>query len=312
MPPQNDRDLVNSLLQNSTIIPPTLLYRDDDPNFGRATQVVYDHAFGLTAATYADYVSSLYENHYWKNLVLGSIETAQATDDAGNVIYEVVYSRIIDNLVNDRGESVRKEVVLPYPINANDSTEIDTVFPNSLINMRNQVIDTVGQVSNLLPRWMLSPQADGRVLGFTPAWVIAYVTPGNSGQIAYNIRTQFGTQLNLVDFEVDRYELDRALTKYWDPDTEHWIPTPPSYTTFDQTGVIVSWVNSLGQTLPWYNSNFGQTGPAFVSTWTTAAPGTEFDGGSMQFIAPVDMYATTTGYTDYDKYLVFPKRNILE
>jgi hypothetical protein len=92
----------------------------------------------------------------------------------------------------------------------------------------------------------------------------------------------------------------------------HWIPTPPSYTTFDQTGVIVSWVNSLGQTLPWYNSNFGQTGPAFVSTWTTAAPGTEFDGGSMQFIAPVDMYATTTGYTDYDKYLVFPKRNILE
>jgi hypothetical protein len=312
MPPQNDRDLINSLLQDSTIIPPTLLYREDDTNFGRATQVVYDHAFGLTAATYADYVSSLYQNHYWKNLVLGSIETAQATDDAGNVLYEVVYSRIIDNLVNDRGESVSKEVVLPYPINANDSTEIDTVFPNSLINMRNQVIDTVGQVSNLLPRWMLSPQANGRVLGFTPAWVIAYVTPGNSGQIAYNIRTQFGTQLNLVDFEVDRYELDRALTKYWDPDTEQWIPTPPSYTTFDQTGVIVSWVNSVGQPLPWYNSNFGQTGPSFVSSWTTADPGTEFDGGSMQFIAPVDMYATTTGYTDYDKYLVFPKRNILE
>ena len=138
------------------------------------------------------------------------------------------------------------------------------------------------------------------------------MTPGNSGQIAYNIRTQFGTQLNLVDFEVDRYELDRALTKHWDPDTEHWIPTPPSYTTFDQTGVIVSWVNSVGQPLPWYNSNFGQTGPSFVSSWTTADPGTEFDGGSMQFIAPVDMYATTTGYTDYDKYLVFPKRNILE
>jgi len=237
MPPQNDRDLVNSLLQNSVIIPPTLLYRGDDPNFGRATRVVYDHAFGLTAATYEDYVSSLYENHYWKNLVLGNIETAQATDDAGNVIYEIVYSRIIDNLVNDRGQSVSKEVVLPYPINANDSTEIDTVFPNSLINMRNQVIDTVGQVSNLLPRWMLSPQTDGRVLGFTPAWVIAYVTPGNSGQIAYNIRTQFGTQLNLVDFEVDRYELDRALTSNWDPIADstagQWIPQPPAATTFD-------------------------------------------------------------------------------
>ena len=233
MPPQDDRDLVNSLLQSSTIIPPTLLYRGDDPNFGRATKVVYQHAFGLTAATYADYVSSLYENHYWKNLILGSIETAQATDDNGNVIYEVVYSRVIGGFTNDQGKSVSKEVVLPYPIDPNTPGQVDTVFPNSLENMRNQVIDTVGQVSALLPRWMLSTQTNGRVLGFTPAWVIAYVTPGNSKQIAYNIRTQFGTQLNLVDFEVDRYELDRALTSNWDPVAEQWIPQPPSETTFD-------------------------------------------------------------------------------
>jgi len=233
MPPQDDRDLVNSLLQNPSIIPPTLLYRGDDPNFGRATRVVYDHAFGLTAATYDDYVSSLYENHYWKNLVLGSIETAQATDDNGNVIYEVVYSRVIGGLINDRGESVSKEVVLPYPINPNTPEEIDVVFPNSLTNMRNQVIDVVGQVSPLLPRWMLSTQPNGRVLGFTPAWVIAYVQPGNSEQIAYNIRTQFGTQLNLVDFEVDRYELDRALTSNWNPIDNQWEPQPPAETTFD-------------------------------------------------------------------------------
>ena len=233
MPPQDDRDLVNSLLQSSTIIPPTLLYRGDDPNFGRATKVVYQHAFGLTAATYEDYVSSLYENHYWKNLILGSIETAQATDDNGNVIYEVVYSRVIGGFTNDQGKSVSKEVVLPYPIDPNTPGQVDTVFPNSLENMRNQVIDTVGQVSALLPRWMLSTQTNGRVLGFTPAWVIAYVTPGNSKQIAYNIRTQFGTQLNLVDFEVDRYELDRALTSNWDPVAEQWIPQPPSETTFD-------------------------------------------------------------------------------
>ena len=233
MPPQDDRDLVNSLLQNPTIIPPTLLYRGDDSNFGRATKVVYQHAFGLTAATYEDYVLSLYENHYWKNLVLGSIETAQATDDNGNVIYEVVYSRVIGGQTNDQGESVSKEVVLPYPIDPNTPAEVNTVFPNSLENMRNQVIDTVGQVSTLLPRWMLSTQTNGRVLGFTPAWVIAYVTPGNSKQIAYNIRTQFGTQLNLVDFEVDRYELDKALTTNWDPVTEQWIPQPPAETTFD-------------------------------------------------------------------------------
>ena len=42
--------------------------------------------------------------------------------------------------------------------------ETTTVYPNSLINMRNQVIDTVGQVSNILPRWMLSRQVNVRQL----------------------------------------------------------------------------------------------------------------------------------------------------
>ena len=174
------------------------------------------------------YVEALYKNHYWKNLVLGSLKSAQALDDNGNVIYEVVYSEIIDNLVNDAGNSVSKSVTLPYPVD-----EITTVYPNSLINMRNQVIDTVGQVSNILPRWMLSPQANGQVLGFVPAWVICYCKPGRSGQVAYNIAQQFGDQLNLVDFEVDRYELDRLLTHYWDPVTQQWTGGPDIYSSTD-------------------------------------------------------------------------------
>ena len=277
MPPQNDRNLINSLLQDSTAIPIELLYRADDPNFGRATRVVYDHAFGLTAATYAEYVSSLYLNHYWKNLVLGEIKTARALDPVtGLVLYEVVYSQVIDDLLNAQGQSVSKEVVIPYPINPNTPEEIDTVYPNSLTNMRDQVIDVVGQVSNLLPLWMLSKQSDGRILGFTPAWVIAYVQPGQSGQVAYNIRTQFGASLNLVDFEVDRYELDRALTNNWDPASDQWIPQPPAETTFDRS----------------------------------PGPQTLFDGGSLRFITPVDIYLDSNTQ-DYDKYLVFPRRNII-
>jgi hypothetical protein len=275
MPPQNDRDLLNSLLQSVDIFPTDLLYRPQDPNFGVATQVKYWHAYGLTAATLDDYVNAMNLNHYWKNLVLGSIETAQALDSAGNVIYEVVYSRVVDNLVNNAGESVGKEVTLAYPINAGDSTEISVVYPNSLVDMRTQIIDSVGQISNVLPRWMISTQANGQVLGFTPAWVIAYTNPGESGQIAYNIKSIFGERLNLVDFDVDRYELDNLLTKNWNRTTQQWIPTPPELTTFD----------------------------------VTPGPPTVFDGNSIQFIAPVDMYSNTQ---IYDKYLVFPKRNILE
>jgi hypothetical protein len=231
MPPIEDRALIDSLIQNSDIFKPNYIYRPDDANFGVAKSVIYWHAYGLTAATYADYVTSLSINHYLKNLTLGQIETARALDSNGNVLYEVVYSRIIDNLVNDQGQSVSKNLTLPYPVN-NGNTFTTTVYPNSLINMRDQVIDSVGKVSEILPRWMTSKQENGRVLGFTPAWVIAYTQPGRSKEIAYNISEQFENQLNRVDFEVDRYELDRLLSIHWDSETEQWTPEPAE-TTFD-------------------------------------------------------------------------------
>jgi hypothetical protein len=304
MPPEDDRALINSLLQNSDIFSPQYIYRPSDLNFGVSTRVIYQHAFGLTASTLDEYYSSLYENHYWKNLVLGNIEVAQARNSAGQVLYEVVYSRIIDNLVNDQGQSVSKAVELPFPVDINN-TEIFTVYPNSLINMRDQVIDTVGQVGSVLPLWMLSKQQNGRILGFTPAWVIAYAKPGRGEQIAYNIRTEFGDRLNLVDFKVDRYELDALLTKNWDPVTDHWVPSPPSYTTFDEVSVVtVFWLNFLSQNIQWLNN------VPNVINWVTfefTTP-TTFDHNSLQFIDPVDMYTNTQ---EYDKYLVFPYRNII-
>ena len=275
MPPQNDRAVLDSLLQNDDIFPQSLLYRPQDPNFGLSKQVKYWHCYGLTATTLDDYVNALNLNHNWKNLVLGSIETAQARDADGNVIYEVVYSRVVDDLVNNNDESVGKEVTLAYPINYNLETNVTTVYPNSLVDMRTQVIDSVGQISNVLPRWMISKQADGRTLGFTPAWVIAYTKPGKSGQIKYNIETIFGNRLNLVDFDVDRYELDNLLTKNWNREEQQWIPTPAEACTFD----------------------------------VVPGPPTVFDGNSVQFTVPVDMYSDTQ---IYDRYLLFPKRNILE
>ena len=367
MPPQSDRDLINSLLQNADIFQNELLYRPADPNFGRATQVIYDHAFGLQASTVEKYYSGLYENHYWKTLTLGAISVAQATNSASEVIYEVVYSRIIDNLLNNQGQSVSKDVTLPYPVNEDDSTEIDTVYPNSLINMRDQIIDTVGQVGTILPPWMTSKQKNGRVLGFVPAWVIAYAKPGKGEQLAYYINQQFGQRLNLIDFEVDRYELDRLLTKNWDPTADPslggaWEP-PAAATSFDiqahyevttfsgglgyQVGDVieilgsqvggVDGINNIVLTVNTVNLSGTITGffyqgiaPLFMvgdtytnitgtnvvgtgsgAIWnfdTVGEDPTVFDGDSLQFIAPVDMYSNSQ---EYDKYLVFPKRTIL-
>lgn len=422
MPPQDDRALITSLIQNSDIFQPDLIYRPQDPYFGVAKGVVYNHAYGLTAATVADYYSSLYENHYWKNLTLGEIRTAQAldpntelatawspittytsgsvvsyrgnnytalknipsgilpTDTAywrkGRVLYEVVYSQIIDDLVNNDDVSVNKQVQLAFPVDYGDNlVDVTTVYPNSLVNMRDQVIDVVGQISNILPLWMTSKQANGQVLGFTPAWVLAYIKPGQAERVAYYIRTQFGQQLNLIDFEVDRYELDRFLTKNWDPVYDStqgsWIPNPPQLTTFDVLphyqlpvpndssfvfvgglgyavgdqilvlGSQIGGVNSVNDVVITVEEvdSFGTiqqaravgtaplltvgdtyinivgtniTGTGSGATWDLIVTGgdpTTFDHNSLQFIAPVDMYGNTQ---IYDKYLVFPKRNILQ
>lgn len=161
-----------------------------------------------------------------------------------------------------------------------------TVYPNSLVNMRDRVISIVGQTSTVLPLWMTSKQTDGRVLGFTKAWVIAYVNAGESDRISYNIRSKFGEILNRVDFISDRYILDNQLTANWkinedSVDGGEWFPSPPDTTTFnaDQT-----------------------TNP------TASGKETTFDGNSLRFTRPSDVY----GKTDkHDKYLVYPTDNIL-
>jgi hypothetical protein len=122
---------------------------------------------------------------------------------------------------------------------------------------------------------MLSKQVDGKVLGFTPAWVIAYCKPGKSGQVAYNIAQQYGEKLNLVDFEVDRYELDRLLTHNWNPTVQRWVGTVPDtysntdsydqYLLFPRRNILspiivtpnpnipVNWLNNSAEIVEWNN-----------------------------------------------------------
>lgn len=302
MPPLEDRALVSQLVQNQDIIPTQLVYRNGDPYFGVASSVVYYHAYGLNPAILEDYVAALRINHYWKNLTLGQINYAQAKNAKGEILYEAVYSLVVDDLVNATGESVSKSINWPTPIG---DTGITTVYPNSLINMRDQVVDSIGQISPMLPLWMTSKQADGSVLGFVPAWVIAYVKPGQGARVVYNIQQNFGNQLNLVDFKADRYELDRRMTFDWDVTNDQWMPQPPAATTFDLIEYTdVSWTNNSLDTVQWTNTSEQIVGWGKPNYGT----GTIFDGGSTTFITPAP--TTTTG-DEFDKYLVFPRINIL-
>jgi hypothetical protein len=370
--PEQDRQLVDNLLQDRNIFNKEVVFRPNDPNFGVATSVQYNHIYGLTASTVEAYAQALYLNHYWKQLILGPITSAQAIDSTGQVVYEVIYSEIIDDLVNNAGQSISKSVQWPYPIDV-DGEVITTVYPNSLINMRDQILSTIPQDNTVLPLWMTSPQANGRQLGFVPAWVIAYVRPGTSAQVLYNINRTFGEQLNKIDFTVDRYELDRLLSKNWDPIYDStggaWVPTPNS-TTFDydkhyrelttdgSTEIFTPGVDyTIGDEIRVLGSQLGGndgvndlliriidvgpignirefvfegtanflsvgnqfigiagsnivgvgTGATFDIVISNNTP-TVFDGNSLQFNRPVDIYTNTNRY---NKYLVFPKRTIL-
>ena len=220
-PDIEDRRILRSLLEDPSLIPPNYLYRPDDSNFGKASNVIYQHAYGIYASNIATYLAAVTRNHYYRALTLGEIKTAVAKNDAGEIIYEVVYSEVIDNLVNPQGISVSNPINWPRPIDLSlgpwytsvtdiftSYTEIlgqdyytsltygtaSTLYPNSLYNMRNRVAEVTGQEYNtkLLPLWMTSQQANGGTLGFTPAWVICYTKPGYSEIVKNNINTDWG------------------------------------------------------------------------------------------------------------------------
>ena len=250
----DDRNLINSLLNDETIIPSELVYRPTDINFGKSTNVVYEHAYGIYASMIDEYIAAVTRNHYWRYLTLGEIKTAVAKNDAGEIVYEVVYSEIIDNLENPQGTSISNPIIWPRPIDlglgpwytsiTDIYTSYDkdlppgfytsrtpgyarTLYPNSLYNMRNRVADVLGQEYNskLLPLWMTSQQANGGTLGFTKAWVICYTKPGFSETIKNNINNNWPYTLNLINFRIDRFTVNKSITYNYDN-----LLAPPTWT----------------------------------------------------------------------------------
>lgn len=97
-PSTGDRDILATLLYDQNIIPTNYLYRQGDPYFGKASDITYGHAYGIYSSDLEEYIAAVQKNHYWKNVTLGQLSTAVAKDENGKIIYEVVYSNIIDNL----------------------------------------------------------------------------------------------------------------------------------------------------------------------------------------------------------------------
>jgi hypothetical protein len=242
-PSLNDRNIINNLLSDTTLIPDAYLYRKEDSLFGKASNVIYPFAYGMSASTIEQYLQAINQNHYWKNITLGELKTARAKNPNNETIYEVVYSEIIDDLVNPDGISISKNIQWPKPIDLNlgpwyiSNTDIyanydfevngdptyyaslspDSAYvlhPNSLPNMQAQLSEYIAQDidSRLLPLWMTSQQENGSTLGFTKAWVICYTLPGYAETVKNNITTNWQYKLNQINFTLDRYTVDKSYT----------------------------------------------------------------------------------------------------
>ena len=267
-PSITDRNIINSLLTNTTLIPTIDLYRATDIYFGKATNVVYEHLYGVFSSDLDEYIAAVTQNHYWRNITLGELKTAVAKNSAGTIIYEVVYSEIIDNLINPSGVSVSSEIYWPTPINLFQGswyTSVDDIYtsyvnifgqeyytsltpgsatvlyPNSLINMRNRVSAVLGQQydSSLLPLWMTSQQANGNTLGYTQAWVICYTKPGKAVTIKNNINDNWAYKLNQINFNIDRFTVDKSTTYNYDKTTN-----PPTWTGLPSATPVPDPLNS--------------------------------------------------------------------
>ena len=272
-PNLQDRQILRTLLDNNTLIPENVIYRPFDVYFGKARDVIYEHAFGIYASDIDQYLNAVTRNHYWRNITLGEIKTAIARDENGDIIYEVVYSEVIDNLQNPEGVSISSSVHWPVPISLNKGPwftsvtniytsysfnnwtttgqpyfytslspgSVRTLYPNSLYNMRNRVADVLGQEqdSRILPKWMTSQQLNGSTLGYTQAWVICYTKPGFSETIKNNINTNWPHKLNIINFEIDRFTVDKSATYDYDNNF-----VPPSWTGLPSANPVPDPLNS--------------------------------------------------------------------
>lgn len=235
---EKQRELYDDLITNDQIFPDEYIYRLSDSYYGKASKILFHHLFGVPSSVTNDYVTAANRNHYKRNVVLGELKTAVAKDSTGKVIYEVVYSKVIDDLINDNNTSVSKELLWPEKIN-NTAT---VVYPASLVNMRKQIVAQLGSINKneILPLWMRSVQPDGNTIGFISAFVICYTNPGRSETIKNNINTMWQYKLHDIHFVVDRFIVDRSFTYQFDPTTDTWSIRPSSVSLNDVNNSSVS------------------------------------------------------------------------
>lgn len=302
LPSQAQRDIYESIIQNSDDIPQEDVYRSSDYAFGVQTDIRSLVITGLVPSNEVDYIRTMNRNFYNNTLRFGSFKTARALNPDDTVKYEIVYIELIDNkqgidpvtglsaspaLV----QNLRSATTWSNPIHvsetmpdvshtqylASQDNEYNA-YPNSIVNMRSRLGTGIGyQIleRKVLPNWMQDKQVDDTVLGWTLAAPIVYCKPGTADKIKYRLEERIKTDsldVKKISFEIDRFILDNNLGKNFDKTANSYDISQE--TTFD-----------LSTTL------------------------TSFDGDGTRFFARIDTY---TDKDEGDLYIKFPQTGVFD
>jgi hypothetical protein len=302
MPAFDQRQIYNSVISNTEIFVPSLIYRPTDPWFGIQKDIELLFLPGLTPSELNTYANAIVNNHYTKTYNFGDIKTAVVLDENYEVKYEVIYIDVIDPALNSSGNGPGVEIdlnnIIANPYIDINGTEYKTVYPNTSQDMKTRLEDGVGFYDqSSLPPWMTSNQLGtgsatfNPPLGYTRAVVLAYTKPGASNLISYRLRNS-GINFNNIEFTVDRYLLDDFYTKNFNDELQRYILGRE--TTFDA--------------LP--HQNIGSI-VATVNYGLTATPFDQVDGRPVTYINANGGLDGITTYQDGDTLIFVQQENYL-
>ena len=233
LPKLEERVALTNTLRNTSVVPTSLLYRVDDPNFGIQTDITSLFLPGLSSQTAANVMSAISLNHYTKTINFGNIKTARAVGSDGVVDYEVVYADLIDNQqFSGNSPPLSTTLTNTYPYIENGVEYGNIIYTNSFTNMQKRLEAGIGYTNRgALPRWMNSVQTNGTIPGLTRAVPLVYAKPGSGELIAYRLRNS-GFSMGSIDFVADRYQWDNSLSKFFSVSSNKFLPSKD--TTFDK------------------------------------------------------------------------------
>ena len=247
LPPQNQRDLFTSIVNDTSIFPSSSLYRPNDPFWGRSKNINMLAAYGIQASLASDYVAAMQDRHYTKKLYFGEYGTNIARDSEDNIIYEVIWVEMIEETRAyikgvKQGPPV-SSMNIPSKIanwrnpryDENDPAGY-TLKPNDQLLMRRDLATGLGDANPAaLPQWMTSVQKDLTVPGFVTRVPLVYCKPGEGEKLLYRLKKAEQRKeipsLNNIAFVADRYISDSNLSQYWD--ITNSVFQQHSFTTFD-------------------------------------------------------------------------------